>query len=221
MIKYFGHSSFEIVTKNGKRIVVDPWQNVEGKHWFEREFPEMEADVVIVTHDHFDHNAWEKIGGGPELINGAGDFEYEHFNIRGIRGKHARAAKYNFNENYIFVIEIDGLRICHWGDNQAEVDSEILGKVKDVDVLFVPVDESEHLLDLSEVDKVIEMVNPKIVVPMHYFNSGLTTKESTLKGIDNWVSGRKVKKVSGEGIEINSESLPMEREVWVFARGGK
>lgn len=218
-VRYLGHSCFEFITKNRHDIVIDPYQNQEEKEWFLKEFPNIQADFVVVTHDHFDHNASHKVLGNPNVLDKVGKEENEDFTIEMFEGKHAHAFDYMFYENRIVLLESEGLRFCHWGDNEANVSSALLKKLGRVDVLMLPVDDSEHLLKFDEVQKVIGQVNPRIIVPMHYFNKDLTSKESTLKPINRWLKGFKmVREIPSEGVQFGGQTLTQDQEIWVFER---
>jgi len=219
-IRYFGHSSFGLTTPEGIKIIIDPYQNSLFKYWFKQKFPKIKADIVIITHDHFDHNAWKRIKGKPQVIKEPSVYREKDYNMQIIKGKHAQSKKYNFYQNNIAVIEINKIRFCHWGDNDANITKNLSSKLQKIDVLIVPVDESEHLLTLKEVEKVIKKLSPRIVIPMHYFNQELTTKSSTLKSIDNWLKKQKnnIRKISARGITISHGDLPKKKEIWIFER---
>lgn len=210
-VRYLGHSCFELVT-SGTTIIIDPYQNEPGKYWFQEPFPRVRSDLVLVTHDHFDHNASKSVQGNPRIVTEVGTQRIGEFVIHGIAGHHARSKEYHFTENRVFIIEKGGVRFCHWGDNGAAPPP--LGRV---DVLFLPVDESEHILRLEEVAHLMEKLAPRIVIPMHYFIPLFTTKESTLQSIDQWLSRqRQVRKIPSTGVTILRDSLPQTQEVWVF-----
>ena len=217
-LRYIGHASFEWVTPTGTHIIIDPYHNSFWLHWFDESFPKLKADFVLVTHPHFDHNAVSKIEGNPQVIDKAEIIQRTDFTIQGITGHHARSRKHG-HRNLIFIIEINGVRFCHWGDNDANVTDELRNELGRIDILMLPVDESEHLLTLSEVAKLIENLSPKVVIPMHYYNPGLTSPCSTLKPIDHWLSQQSgIQKVPAAGVNVLSDRLPPTREVWVFER---
>jgi len=217
-LTYVGHASFEWVTSGGKKIIIDPYGNSLWVHWFDQQFPPLDADVVLVTHQHFDHDAVNRVAGQPLIMDHEGVVEGVGYYIQGITGHHARSEKYGSN-NLIFLLEIDGVRFCHWGDNDAEISEGVLQKLGRVDVLLLPVDESEHLLTTTEVTNVIERLSPKVVIPTHYFNAGLTSPCSTLQAIDRWLSRQsRVRRIPSKGVELSLDTLPSAREVWVFDR---
>ena len=67
-LQYLAHSSFLLTTDSGLRVVIDPWRNPERGLWFLLEFPLTEADLVVVTHDHFDHDAVHRITGLSSVV---------------------------------------------------------------------------------------------------------------------------------------------------------
>ena len=60
-LSYYGHCAFKWTSPAGVRILIDPYGNSEQSYWFVREFPPIETDLLLVTHDHFDHNAEETV----------------------------------------------------------------------------------------------------------------------------------------------------------------
>jgi L-ascorbate metabolism protein UlaG (beta-lactamase superfamily) len=215
-LTYWGHSMFSWEMPSGTQIVIDPFRNPAEGHWFDQEAPGLEADLVLVTHEHFDHDAVKGIRGHPQVLDRAGVVRGAEYVVRGIAGHHARADEYGA-ENRVFVLEASGVRTCHWGDNDADPDGALLRALGDVDVLMVPVDGSEHILTMAEVAELTARVHPRIVIPMHYLIAGLTAPESTLEPIDDWLDRQsRVRRVPASGVLLDADRLPLERELWVF-----
>jgi len=215
-LSYLGHASFKWVTPSGTRIVIDPYRNRSGRHWFDRRFPQVEADLVLVTHTHFDHDAIDRVTGHPEVLDTAGFKRGTDYLIQGLTGRHARAEAYG-KENRILVIQVSGVRFCHWGDNGAQVPDDLSRTLGRIDVLMLPVDESEHVLTLSEVAEVIERLSPRVIVPTHYLIPGLTSPQSTLEPIDGWLARQpRVRRISASGVTLAPHTLPQTQEVWIF-----
>ena len=128
--------------------------------------------------------------------------------------------------NHLVMVESHGVRVCHVGDNRADIAPEAIEAVGRVDVLTVPVDDSQHLLTYEEVARMIEMFAPRVVIPMHYFQEGLTTEASTLKGIDGWLASLgadvPIRHIGSSEITLASDTLPGPgklpggHEVWVM-----
>jgi L-ascorbate metabolism protein UlaG (beta-lactamase superfamily) len=223
-LSYFGHSSFEWITPRGYRIVIDPYGNWPELRWFDCSFPAIEADLVLVSHPHLDHSGGvPRITGHPKIVTQAGPpliSPTADYAIRAIAGLHARPDKPTFGrENVIFLLEIGGIRFVHWGDNGPDISAIMLSQIGRVDVLMLPVDESEHLLTLQEDAQVISKLKPRVVVPMHYFDPGLTSSCSMLRPIDRWLGTQhRVRRLPRDGITLTPDQLPDEPEVWVFER---
>ena len=217
-LRFLGHASFEWVTPTGTRIIIDPYDDSWWSHWFNRSFPQVPADFALVTHPHFDHDAVRKIAGEPQVLREAGVREGDGYTIRAVTGHHARSDKYG-HRNLIFVIDVGGIRFCHWGDNDAHLTDEIRQEIGRVDVLMLPVDGSEHLLTLEEVAFVIQGLSPRVVVPMHYFEANLTSVCSTLLPIDNWLNRQNnVRRIPAGEMKLSPSELPRAQQIWVFTR---
>jgi L-ascorbate metabolism protein UlaG (beta-lactamase superfamily) len=214
---YLGHAAFKWVTPSGTRIVIDPYRNPTQGRWFDRPFPEVEADLVLVTHAHFDHDAIDQVKGTPEVFDQAGVRCGADYVVRGITGHHARPEAYG-EDNRVFVIRVNQVLFCHWGDNDPQVLDDLSHRWGPIDVLMLPVDESEHILTLPQIAEVTGRLSPKAIIPTHYFIPGLTSPRSTLEPIDGWLAGQSsVIKISASGVAISPEALPRgQQEVWVF-----
>ena len=215
-LQFIGHSSFLFVTPSGTRIIIDPYRNSLWSHWFDYKFPQLSADLVLVSHAHFDHSAVERVKGSPIVIDLPGTYNSSDIKIRAINGRHAHSEKYGKN-NIIFIIEIEGVRYCYWGDNDHRITESLKDQIGTIDVLIIPIDDSEHVLTRREAELVINSLTPKVVIPMHYFNDGLTSTCSPLKGIENWLKGQKhIKRISKKGIRISSVIMPEHQETWII-----
>lgn len=217
VVQYLGHSAWVWIGPAGTRVVIDPYHDIHPKwdwRWFLNPFPPVEADIVLVTHDHFDHNAVERIPGGPAVIRAAESVHRSEFVISGFEDRHASP---DDMPNTIFVVEVCGVRFCHLGDNRADLPQDTVAAVGRVDVLFVPVDGSSHLLRFWEVNHLIEALSPRVVVPIHYLISGMTDPASTLLPPDEWLKTRPfVRRLETDTMHFNSDVLPAKQEVWVF-----
>lgn len=186
--------------------------------WFREPFPSVECDVVLVTHPHFDHDAVDRVRGVPSVLRSPLELGEEDFRIRGFMGRHARHFGKEFGQrNVVFTVETAGLTFCHTGDNRAELPKGMSSIVEKVDVLMVPVDETNHLLTYREVDDVVRTMNPKIVMPTHYRVPGLTDSAAPLGGIRSWLAAQSnVRFFPTPCVELSVSDLPGEREVWTF-----
>ena len=217
-LTYLGHCAFLWQSEQGRRIVIDPFQNPsDGYYWFLRGFPDTPVDVVAVTHDHFDHNNANALSGNPTILRGPGEFTLDDFKITGALDLHSGNSGRRGMVNTIFVIETNGVRVSHIGDNRHDMPESVREQIGDIDILMVTVDDSSHLLTSEEADQLIDRLSPSVVIPMHYYVPGLTTVESTLGGPDGWLATKKsVRSLRSSEIPIDRATLPSAREVWVL-----
>ncbi len=216
-LDYLGHCAFLWSTAHGVRALIDPYGNSAEIHWFLRPFPQMEVDVVMSTHRHFDHDATGSVAGRPTVLRGAGKFALADLSVEGVAELHAGREGREPLANTIFVLEAGGVRFCHMGDNRAGIGGEARRAIGDVDVFMVNVDDSCHLLTFDEVGDVIEAIGPKVVVPMHYAIPGLTSEGSTLGPIECWLESRsRIRRLEDGPLRIGYDSIPAEQETWVM-----
>ncbi len=214
-VTYLGHSAFLFEDLAGEKVLIDPFGNDEENYWFLKSFPSLEVDLVAVTHDHFDHNAVEALPSHTPVMSDAGARQVGNTTISGVRDLHSGSSGRAGMANVIFLVEHEGVRYCHVGDNRHELPDDVVQQLGKVDVLMTPADDSCHLLTFDEVDTLVDVLDPKIVIPMHYYIDGLTTRESTLEGPDGWVRKQSPRRtVRQSQVRIDRRGLPYERETW-------
>lgn len=166
-ITWAGQSCFQISVSNSKDhqadIVIDPYDEKIGL-----KLPNLSADILLVTHDHHDHNNVAGVKGNPLLINGPGEYEVKGVFIQGIPSFHDDLEGKDRGKNTIYTIEAEGIRFCHLGDlGQNQLNDEQLDKIGTIDVLMIPVG-GTFTISSAEAPKVIGQIDPKIVIPMHF-----------------------------------------------------
>lgn len=160
-IKYIGHSSFFIKTKNS-RVITDPFDPKIGL-----KFPKTEADTVTVSHQHSDHNFLDQISGNPLIIDWPGEFEKQEVRITGFSSFHDKQKGAERGLNTLYKIEGDGVSILHCGDLGVVPDDTFLSLFGEVDILMVPVG-GFYTIDANDAVELVKKVEPSIVIPMHY-----------------------------------------------------
>lgn len=148
------HSSFRIKGKSAT-VVTDPYLKMA------------EADIVTVSHDHFDHNVISKIGGTPFIISGPGEYEIKGVTVVGTPTFHDDKEGAERGKNVVYKITIDEVRICHLGDLGHKLTDAQLDAIGDVDILLIPVG-GKYTIDSKIAAQVVAQVEPLIVIPMHY-----------------------------------------------------
>ncbi len=162
-----GQACFQISVSNGKdheaNIVIDPFDEKVGL-----KVPSFSADILLVSHNHADHNNVSAIKGSPFLIENPGEYEVKGVFVQGIDSFHDDSEGKERGKNTIYMIEAENMRFCHLGDfGQKQLTDEQLEKIDKVDVLMIPVG-GTFTINSSEAAKVIGQIEPKIVIPMHY-----------------------------------------------------
>ncbi len=160
-IRYLGHSCFEITAKNGMKIITDPYQGVG------YELPKnLTADIVTVSHGHFDH-AYTAGVQAKRVLSTAACYEESGIKIYGVPSYHDEVRGAKRGENILFKMEIDGLTLCHMGDIGEEPSPALIEQIGRVDVLFIPVG-GTYTIDHAGAMRYVEALQPKALVPMHY-----------------------------------------------------
>lgn len=156
--------------------------------------PTIEADIVLSTHDHADHNNI-KACGSAFAITGPGEYEIKDISIQGISSFHDDVEGKERGKNTIYVIEAEGMKICHLGDlGQGELTTEQVSKIGNVDILLVPVG-GVYTIDAKTAAKVVNQIEPRIVIPMHYLLPNLKFK---LDKVDDFLKEMGVKNVEAQ-----------------------
>jgi L-ascorbate metabolism protein UlaG (beta-lactamase superfamily) len=188
-IQWYGQSAFAL-TSAETSVFIDPFGDMSalagrGINW---DYPAIEgvtADLVLVTHEHGDHNVVEVIDGDPAILRStAGKHESPVGEVVGVASEHDQAAGTERGPNTIFVFSLDGVRVAHFGDfGQAELRDEQAAAIGEVDLVFLPVG-GGPTTDAAQARAIVDRLHPKWVVPMHY----RTPKIGFLEPADEFLS---------------------------------
>ena len=173
IIRWFGQSTF-LVT-GSQRVAIDPFgamNHLAVQRGIEFRYPAIEgveADVLLITHEHSDHNAADVIGGSPVTLRStAGTLDSPLGSVVAVASEHDDVAGTKRGPNTIFRFELDGLALCHFGDfGQARLRDEQRQAIGVVDVLFLPVG-GGPTIGGEQSAEVVRALQPRLVLPMHY-----------------------------------------------------
>ena len=184
-ITWYGQTCFRIIAqgeKNGSEpinILIDPLEKGTGLH-----SPKLEADVLLITSNG--KKGPLVVRGISEktafLVNGPGEYDIKEAYIQGILAS-IKDKKGEVFGNTIYVIEVEGIKICHLGLlNQIELNSQQLEKIGDVDILMVPIG-GDKAVDAKGAIKIMSQIEPRITIPMYYKLPKLKVK---LRGLNEF-----------------------------------
>ncbi len=166
-ITWYGQACFRLRSR-GLSVVTDPYSPEVGL-----KLPRLTATVVTVSHQHGDHNYVEAVKGSPFIIAGPGEYEIEGIFVIGVSTYHDARQGQEHGRNTAYLIEFEDLTICHLGDLGHVLTQEQVEQFDNVDILLVPVG-GRATLTGARAAEVVGLLEPKIVIPMHYKVPGVT-----------------------------------------------
>lgn len=194
-VRWYGQSFFQIETPAGKKVVFDP----HAIPAFGR--PVVSADIVVISHEHDDHNQPEVLENKParefrglKPVKGRTpewnkiDEKVGAISFKSVGTYHDAETGMTRGRNSVFIVESDGLRFVHLGDLGHELSEEQVKAIGAVDVLFVPIG-GVYTINGTQAKKVVAALKPRLfVIPMHYGVAGfddLLGAEEFLEGLEN------------------------------------
>ena len=209
-IKWLGHACFMLSSANGVRVLTDPFDKSVGYA-----LPEEKADIVAISHNHFDHNYVSAVKGSFVRIDRPGTFLEKGIGITGVATCHDDRGGAKRGPNIVFVFDIDGLRICHCGDLGHTLTPEQVGKIGNVDVLLVPVG-GTYTIDAEEARRVMRLLKPAVTIPMHYKTPEINFP---IDGVDKFLAaaaGTPARRAGAQEVEITRGNLAGMPEILVL-----
>jgi len=165
-VKWFGHSMWKI-WNDEVSIITDPFNYIGYK------LPENEsADIVLCSHAHSDHNNISLINGNPEIYDKPGEYDYKSVKINNIRVWHDDSTGTQRGPNLLMKFTVSGKNFLHCGDLGHIPETSIIAELGRIDVLFVPIG-GTFTIDALQAKKVIKLLSPVVIFPMHYKTSVL------------------------------------------------
>ena len=204
-IKFVGHSCFLLTSEDGIRIVTDPYEHAAYDGAVKYRPVDEEAEIVLITHGHPDHNYTANIRGEPEIISSIGDQTVAGIDIMGVPSFHDTSKGSERGSNIIFRVVIDGISVCHLGDLGHIIDEKTAVKIKPVDVLLIPVG-GFFTIGKDESDSIIQIIDPDLVIPMHFKTAGV---DFPIAPVDDFLESRQnVTRDGSSEVELAGGSLP-------------
>lgn len=206
-ITWYGQACFRLRSR-GLSVVTDPYGADLGI-----KLPRLTATVVTISHSHDDHNNAQAVKGSPFVISGPGEYEIEGIFIIGVSTFHDSRKGEELGRNTAYLIEFENLTICHLGDLGHVPDQEQIEQLNSVDVLLIPVG-GRTTLTASKAAEVIGLLEPKVVIPMHYQVPGLNVQ---LNNVGRFLKEMAVEMpTKQESLNIIKNQLPQETQVVIL-----
>lgn len=212
-ITWFGHASFLLKAADGGRLIIDPYESGAFGGAIGYGKINEEADIVITSHGHGDHNYTKDVKGTFTLIDRPGEYKIKSFWIKTIPTYHDPSEGKERGGNLISLIEGDDLKLVHLGDLGHLLAPETLKMLGKVHILFIPVG-GFFTIDAGQATRVMEQISPRVTIPMHY-----RTQKCSLpiSGVEEFIKGKKhVIDIDSPTWSVEVNSLPAEERILVF-----
>jgi len=207
-IKYLGHACFLITSDSGVKIITDPYETGNGLSY--GEIAES-ADIVAVSHDHFDHSNVAVVGGNPEVVKGTATVKGIEFGA--VSCCHDEAGGRERGKNTILCFEVDGIRVCHLGDLGHLLSDKQVALIGEVDILLIPVG-GFFTIDARAATEVCDRLKPRVVIPMHYKTAKC---DFPIAGVEQFLQDKKeVKRLDASEVEFKADELPPSTQIIVL-----
>lgn len=203
-IIWYGHACFRLKDRL-TTVITDPYDKTLGLP-----LPRPKADIVTISHDVPHHNHTEGLKGEFKVIKGPGEYEIGGIFITGIHLATPKKNTAEVTQNNIYVIYIEDIAVCHLGDLSQVPTQNQVEDLGSIEVLMVPVG-GQNTLNAAQAAEVISLIEPYIVIPMHYHLPDLTVK---LDPVDKFLKEMGVTKADTvDTLKLTKSGLPEETQI--------
>jgi L-ascorbate metabolism protein UlaG (beta-lactamase superfamily) len=200
-LTWYGLSCFRMSERGQAAVVTDPYESNVGLPPLK-----LRADVVTVSHNAPGHNHIQAVAGCRHALTGPGEYEIGGVFITGIAtGQEARTTR-----NVLYLFNFSGLTVAHLGDMNKVPSQTQIEALEQVNILLVPVG-GGNSLNAAQAAELVSMLEPNIVVPMHYKIDGLNLP---LDSVERFLKEMGVTESGAEtSLKVTASSLPEETQV--------
>jgi L-ascorbate metabolism protein UlaG (beta-lactamase superfamily) len=212
-IKWYGHAAFLITSDKGTKFIIDPYE--PGAFGGQLSYGKIkdQADFVLITHDHADHNYTKDLPGDPQILKGSGSKTVKGISINGVATYHDPSKGSERGPNTVFTFKVDNIQACHLGDLGHILSDKELAEIGVVDVLLIPVG-GFFTIDPKEATRVAEQIKPKVIIPMHFKTEKcgfpIAPVEDFLKGKTN------ARRPKADEVSFDKTTLPQRTEIVIL-----
>ncbi len=202
-VSYLKHAFFKLSDKK-TTVFIDPYSKIGNLNP-----PKLsdKPDIIAVTHEHPDHNNRDYASDKTYIVSNPGEYDIAEVSVVGVNSFHDKSKGQDRGMNTMYSINFNGVNFVHLGDLGDILDNSQIEDLGIVDVLFIPVG-GHYTIDAKDAVKVIEQLNPNIIVPMHYKEKGDT--QSPLAFIDDFLNIFPATSLEVETLEVNKTEFQDE-----------
>jgi len=206
-ITWYGHSCFRLTERGYATVVTDPFDGSLGY-----EVPKLKADIVTVSHAAPGHSYLAGVKGYKHVVDGPGEYEIGSVFIIGVATYDQAAA--NPRRNVVYVLDYNNLTVAHLGDLDHVPNQSMIDALGAIDIALVPVGGGSGLSS-SQAAEVVSLLEPSIVIPMHYRTDALSGLE--LDPVDRFLKEMGVNSIQQEAmLRASAGALPEQTQVVVL-----
>lgn len=211
-IRSLGHMSF-LFSGNGLRILSNPFRSLGCTAGLPA--PKVNADLVLISSQLLDEGAVDLVPGNPRLLYEAGNYEVSGIRLQGISMDHDRKGGRRFGKNVAWKWTQGGVSVMHLGGAAAPINIEQKILMGAPDVLIIPVGGGPKAYNPEEAKAALQVLNPKVIIPMQYRTAAAAKDQCDLVGVDAFLKlmdGTPVRR-AGSSLSLSRGSLPQEGSV--------
>jgi L-ascorbate metabolism protein UlaG (beta-lactamase superfamily) len=208
-ITWYGLSCFRLAERGLATVVADPYDSSQAGY-----SPlKLNSQIVTISHNSPGHNCMEAVTGSPHIITGPGEYEIGGVFITGIQTSSPKGEADTRNTLYVYVFY--SLSVADLGDlNRAPTQSEVEA-IGPVNIALVPVG-GGNSLNAARAAEVVSLLEPNMVVPMHYATPGCRLP---LDGLNKFLKEMGISEIETQpSLEIGEIALPEETKIIVLDR---
>jgi L-ascorbate metabolism protein UlaG (beta-lactamase superfamily) len=209
-ITWYGHSCFRLTERNYATVVTDPFDNKAVGY----DPLKLKGEIVTVSHDAPGHSNSDAVKGVTHVLTGAGEFEIGDVFITAVQtGGDGGKKNRDGIRNTLYVFDYDGITVAHLGDLQEVPTQSEVEALGTVNVLLVPVGGGSSL-NAAKAAEVVSLIEPNLVVPMHYSTADTKLK---LDSLSKFLKEMGLGKIDAQpSLKVTRSGLPAETKVVVL-----
>jgi L-ascorbate metabolism protein UlaG (beta-lactamase superfamily) len=205
-ITWLGHACFRL-RSDEIVVVTDPFPSTLGLR-----LGNQTATIVTISNSHPNHSNWQEVSGEPKLYQAPGEYEFKGVSVRGVMTPLAEGTPRE-RRNVAYTIEMETVSICHLGDIDVPLSPGQIDELSPVDVLLIPTG-GGCTLDLERAAQMLQDLDPKIVIPMHYHIPGVSLQLAEVDTFLQLLGGSEVQ--SQPRLSVTAANLPANMRVTVL-----